>query len=91
MHIDNYGNAITNIKKEDFERFRQDRTFKITFGREFVDHLQTSYSSDIDEGNPILIFNSSGYLEIGLKKSNASKLLGLKYDSNVQIDFFPEI
>ncbi len=91
IHVDNYGNAITNIKREDFERFRNGRSFKIYFSRETVDHIQTSYSSEIDEGNPILIFNSSGYLEIGLKKAHAGKLLGLRYDAPVQIEFTPDI
>jgi S-adenosylmethionine hydrolase len=48
--------------------------------------MNYSYN-EVDDGDCFVIFNDLGLLEIGINKGNASKLLGLKYDSPVSIIF----
>ena len=86
IRVDHYGNLITNIEEEVFNILRKDRKYIIQFGREKVDKINTFYN-ELDDGDCVVIFNELGLLEVGINKGNASKLLGLKYDSPVSIIF----
>jgi len=86
IRVDHYGNLITNIEEEVFNILRKDRKFFIQFGREKADKINPSYN-EMDDGDCFVLFNDLGLLEIGINKGNASKLLGLKYDSPVSIIF----
>lgn len=86
IRVDHYGNLITNIEKEVFNILVKNRRYTIQFGREKVDKIYNSYNA-LDDGDCIAMFNELGLLEIGINKGNASKLLGLRYDSPVNIIF----
>jgi hypothetical protein len=86
IRVDHYGNLITNIEEEVFNILHKDRAFSIQFGRERADKINLTYD-EIDDGECFVIFNDLGLLEIGINKGNASKLLGLKYDSPINILF----
>jgi len=86
IRVDHYGNLITNIEEEVFNILLKDRPFLVQFGREKADKINCSYN-ELDDGDCFVIFNNLGVLEIGINKGNASKLLGLKYDSPVSIVF----
>lgn len=86
IHMDHYGNLITNIDRYTFDVLSKDTKFEITFGREHFDTIQHSYY-DVDFGECALFFNSQGLLEISINQGSAAQLLGLKYDSAVQIFF----
>ncbi len=86
IKVDNYGNLITNISKDVFEILSKDKTYTIQFGGEKFRRIHTQYNQ-ADEGECFLLFNSLGLLEIGIYKGNASELLGLDYDSMVNIVF----
>ncbi len=88
--VDHYGNLITNIKKEEFEKILalngSGAQYAIRFGRErFENHH--AYFSDVESGDCFVLFNSVGQLQIGINKGNASELLGLSVDSPVLIEF----
>jgi len=86
IHIDHYGNLITNIKLEDFEILSKGKGYTVKFGRENMHYIQNTYNS-VDNGDAFLLFNTLGYLEIGISHGNASQLLGLRFDSPVMIQF----
>jgi S-adenosyl-L-methionine hydrolase (adenosine-forming) len=86
MRVDNYGNLITNINKTDFEILTKGRNYTIQFGGEKFRRIHTNYYQT-EQGDCFLIFNSLGLLEIGIYKGNASELLGLQYDSPVNVTF----
>jgi S-adenosylmethionine hydrolase len=86
IRIDNYGNLITNIPKEAFETLSKGKNFTIQFGGEKFKRIHTIYNQT-DQGECFLIFNSLDLLEIGIYKGNANELLGLSYDSPVNILF----
>lgn len=78
IFIDNFENVIVNITKEDFEKERKGRPFKIVFTRnEVIDTISETYSS-VSKGEKVAFFNSSGYLEIAINNGNAAGLFGLK-------------
>lgn len=86
IKVDRYGNLITNIEEEVFNILLKGRNYLIHFGREKAEKINHTYN-ELDDGDCFVIFNDLGLLEIGINKGNASKLLGLKYDSSVSIIF----
>ncbi|ABG60211.1 SAM hydrolase/SAM-dependent halogenase family protein [Cytophaga hutchinsonii] len=86
VHVDNYGNLITNITREMFDRVHEGRPYSVLFSREQVEVISTSYNS-VESGECVAVFNSSGNLEVAICHGNAAELLGLQYDSQVQIKF----
>ena len=87
-YIDNYGNAITNIKKETFIKTIRDKEFNILFGRENdgIINISNKYK-DVDLAEKLAIFNSNNFLQISINQGKASSLLGLKYFDVIRIEF----
>ena len=86
IRVDHYGNLITNIPKKDFDVLSKGKNFTIQFGGEKFKRIHTNYNQ-AEQGDCFLIFNNLGLLEIGIYKGNANELLGLEYDSPININF----
>ena len=86
IRVDHFGNLVTNIPRHAFDILSKDKTFTIQFGGEKFRRIHPSYNH-ADQGECFLVFNSLNFLEIGIYKGNASELLGLDYDSVVNIIF----
>jgi S-adenosylmethionine hydrolase len=86
IRVDGAGNLITNIPKEVFELLSANKTYTIQFGGEKFRKIQTHYNQS-EQGECFIVFNSLGLMEIGIYKGNASQLLGLNYDSVVNVGF----
>lgn len=86
IHVDSMGNLITNIPKEAFDVLSKNKGYTIQFGGERFRRIHTNYNQ-ADDGECFILFNSLGLLEVGIYKGNASELLGLSYDSVVNIIF----
>ncbi|HNV98659.1 MAG TPA: SAM-dependent chlorinase/fluorinase [Chitinophagales bacterium] len=87
VYIDRFGNLITNITRERFEKTRAGRNFVINYKRHEEIHQISSTYQDVPEGEKLCLFNSAGHLEIAIHKGNASQLLGLHLDNTIQIEF----
>ena len=88
IYIDSYGNAITNVMKNEFFQVKKDRSFMILFGRE--DDMITTISekySDVRAGEKLAIFGENNYLQIAINKGVASQLLGLKIHETIRIEY----
>ncbi|ALJ00171.1 SAM hydrolase/SAM-dependent halogenase family protein [Rufibacter tibetensis] len=89
VHVDHYGNLITDISKDSVEAIGHGRKFSIHFNREVIDRLSTRYNQP-SEGDSVALFNRQGFLTIGINKGHASELLGMYFDSPVEIKFAPD-
>lgn len=103
IYIDNYGNAVTNISKSLFEAYRNGRDFEIVARRQKIKTIHKSYNGIINYQLPVAqrkgpsdtlaIFNTAGYIEIAIYRSDlnsvggASTLLGLANDAVITINF----
>lgn len=103
IYIDNYGNLVTNITRKLFNDIGKGRKFKITARTAVFENIYDRYSDAInfdiekgkreEDGKKLAIFNSSGYLELAIYKSNpktvgsASSLFGLDYRDTVTVSF----
>jgi S-adenosylmethionine hydrolase len=86
IRVDGMGNLITNVRRETFELLSKGKTFTLQFGGEKFRRIHTNYHQ-AEQGECFIVFNSLSLLEIGIYKGNASELLGLTYDSTVNITF----
>lgn len=86
IRVDGAGNLITNIPKEAFDILSKDKGYTIQFGGEKFRRIHSQYNQ-AEEGECFILFNSLGLMEIGIYKGNASELLGLEYDSMVNVIF----
>lgn len=86
IRVDHFGNLITNIPKQAFDILSKDKAFTVQFGGEKFRRIHGGYHQ-ADQGECFILFNSQNFLEIGIYKGNASELLGLDYDSVVNIIF----
>ncbi len=89
IHVDRYGNLITNITRDSVDTIAHGRTYTIHFGRETVGHIYPNYNQ-VDEGECCCIYNSLDQVCIGINKGHAAELLGLSFDSQIDIRFYPE-
>jgi S-adenosyl-L-methionine hydrolase (adenosine-forming) len=87
IHIDNFDNAVVNIRREVFERVVDGRAFSLFFRRNDPITKMSSNYCDVPEGEPLCLFNSAGYLEIAVNMGRAATLLGLKAEEVVEIVF----
>lgn len=103
LYIDNYGNVITNISKKMFNDIGKGRSYEVnasrySFKKIFNKYNDIAHNNVKDsmqfDGNKLALFNSAGFLEIAIYRSNlntvggASTLLGLAYRDPIIIDFF---
>jgi len=80
IHIDNFGNLITNIRSTDLPQ--EHRPVAIEVGNKLISGLSRTYA----EGEGLLaLIGSSGYLEISLKNGDARAFLGVEVGSEVKI------
>lgn len=100
IYIDNYGNLVSNIKRSLFEGYRNNRDFEILVRNHKIKEIHTGYVGMGDgrqktpgDGDLLALFNSSGYLELAIYRSNlktvggAATLLGMDYRDTVIIEF----
>lgn len=93
IHIDAYGNVVTNITREHFNELVKAHTFKISFGRSMHDivEIHNTYS-DVPAGERLAFFGATGFLEIAVNKGvagvggGAAQLLGLRVADPVRIE-----
>jgi S-adenosyl-L-methionine hydrolase (adenosine-forming) len=88
IHVDRYGNLITNITRDSIDTIAHGRTFTIHFGRETIGRIYSNYTQ-VDDGDCCCIYNNQNQLCIGINKGNAAELLGLCFDSQVDVRFYP--
>jgi len=88
IHIDSFGNVVSNITRHFFELVRKNRKFKIILPGTQLNKLVSDYN-DVPETNALALFNSFGYLEIAINRAKASQMLFSKghIDFNITVQF----
>lgn len=101
VHIDNYGNVVTNIQKKMFDEVRRGRNFEVLVRNFRFNKISTRYADVVKDhdnevashGESLVLFNSAGFLEVAVYKGNpstfggASSLFGLGLGDRISIEF----
>lgn len=96
VHIDHYGNVITNVSRQLFNRFGENTPFTIFFRRKeyYIDEISNAYN-DVAPGEKVAIFNNNDLLEIAINRGannrngGANMLFGLNINDTIRIEFTP--
>lgn len=86
VHVDHFGNCITNISRSVFELRVAGRQTKCYVGSTILQGLQGTYS-DVAAGEPVMLFGSSDVLEIAVNQGHAARLLHVRRGMPVNIVF----
>jgi len=80
LHIDNFGNLITDINSEHLSPLKQPVTIEV--GSQRIAGLSRTYA---ESSGLLALIGSSGYLEVSLSRGNASTFLNAEVGDEVRI------
>jgi len=111
VHVDRFGNCITNIRRETIARALDPErrapvpsevstsdegtasadlselpALKGYAGSSVLEGLRTTYG-DVAEGEPLMLFGSTGFLEISVNGGDAAELLDIRKGDTVKLVF----
>jgi S-adenosylmethionine hydrolase len=86
VHIDRFGNAITNVTPRDLEALpekkRKGAIALVSKGKTFP---LSAFYAQVGDGKNASVPGSSGFLELAISKGNAAKKFGLKRGDPVKV------
>lgn len=96
VHVDHFGNCITNIRRSTLADAAELDTEEPSIkelpplsgyaGSSVLEDLHSTYG-DVAQGEPLLLFGSTGFLEVGVNGGNASELLDIRKGDSIKIVF----
>lgn len=98
-YVDAYGNVVTNIRKDDFERWAHGRSkFKFRYSNtkeEVISSVGRNYNEIVSKiknmrSNIFFVFGVHGYLEVGYHNSNLALHYNLNNDGIMNGSFYFE-
>ncbi|MDG5766935.1 SAM-dependent chlorinase/fluorinase [Balneolales bacterium ANBcel1] len=84
MHIDRYGNLVSNIPEPMLREYEHGHAFKIYVGNTILKRVSKTFS-EVPDGEPLALVGSSGMLEIAINKGNAEQMLGIEKGAPVSL------
>jgi S-adenosylmethionine hydrolase len=84
LHVDTFGNLISNIDEGKLFRFIKGRPFAIRVGKKVISGLKKGYWES-KKGELMAILGSGGLLEISIREGSAQKVLKVKRGDLIQI------
>jgi S-adenosylmethionine hydrolase len=84
IHIDHFGNAVTNVSREALERFSSGYRVEVRIGGLTISEFVGTYG-DEEVGRVIALIGSSKHLEIAVSQGNAAKNCGLRRGDLVHV------
>ena len=89
VHIDRFGNAITNIPRSLVDTRKGKRTLKCYVGNAIISGITEIYSA-VDVGEPLLLLGSDQYLEVAVNRGNAAELFHIRRGTPIHMVFADE-
>jgi len=80
LHVDPFGNIITDIRSEDLPA----TGLQVDIAGRQIEGLRNTYA-DVEPGLLLALIGSSGYLEISLRNGNAAQALGIKPGDELKV------
>ncbi|MEX2573299.1 MAG: SAM-dependent chlorinase/fluorinase [Balneolaceae bacterium] len=84
VHIDHFGNLISNIPEHLVGEALDTGAVKIYVGNTILHETVSSYGH-VEDGEPAAYIGSSGMLEIAINKGNASEMLSVRKGAQISV------
>lgn len=84
VHIDRFGNLISNIPEEMVTEAGNSSEVKIYVGNTILTSLSATFG-EVPDGEPTAYIGSSGMLEVAINKGNAREMLGVEKGAQISI------
>lgn len=84
LHVDRFGNLISNIPEVLFRELVGKGMHEISIGGEVLGDIKGSYS-EVKEEQALALFGSSGYLEISVRGQDAREKLKVNKGSEIKV------
>jgi hypothetical protein len=84
LHVDTFGNLVSNIEEGRLFGFIRSRPFVIQVGRKTIHGLKKGYWEG-KEDEAIALLGSGGFLEISVRGGDAHKVLKVKRGDPIEI------
>jgi len=88
IHIDTFGNLVSNISQEQFFRFTGNRPFLVHVGKWTIGSLSEGYWQG-EGAEPLAIMGSGEFLEISIREKSAERVLRAKRGDPVSVEIVP--
>ncbi len=85
VHIDRFGNMITNVRERDVPQLYENE-INLSIRGHKIRKILSSYEEGT-EGVPFALWGSTGFLEISLKQNRASESLGMNIGDQFEVVF----
>jgi S-adenosylmethionine hydrolase len=91
VYIDTFGNLITNVSREKFEEVGKGLRFEIQLpqSRLTITRISERYN-EVATSAPLALFGHSGLLEIAVSQGSAARMIGLKVNEVIRIEFYAD-
>jgi len=86
IHVDGFGNLVSNIDQQQLSQFSKGCSFVVRTGGRTIQGLRKGYWEG-KKNELISLFGSGGFLEVSIREGNAQKKLKAKKGDPVQIKF----
>ncbi|MEX0823434.1 MAG: SAM-dependent chlorinase/fluorinase [Balneolaceae bacterium] len=84
VHIDRFGNLISNIPEELIRNSSRSSNFRIYVGNTILEEMVDTFGA-VPDGEPAAYIGSSGTLEIAINKGNAREMLGVEKGAQISL------
>ncbi len=88
IHVDGFGNCVTNITYETLEKIniKIDDKLKIKTPEHTMNLPYVANFSKVPVGKPLLLVAGGGYLEVSINQGNAAEIIELKKGTQIKIE-----
>jgi S-adenosyl-L-methionine hydrolase (adenosine-forming) len=88
IHIDRFGNCITNITPRDITEEAISRGVRLIVGERIVNNFRRYFADETSSANDLFaLWGSAGFLEIAALKLSAARVLNARRGQHVQVIF----
>ncbi|MGQ9645072.1 MAG: SAM hydrolase/SAM-dependent halogenase family protein [Thermodesulfobacteriota bacterium] len=84
VHVDVFGNLVTNIDSKSLFQFAHGRPFVIKAGKRIIRGLKEGYWEG-SVGEAMAVIGSAGFLEIAIREGNAQRILRIKRGDQIMV------
>jgi len=84
LHVDAFGNLISNIDEKQLFHFVKDHSFVIGIEKRAIQGLKKGYREG-KRNEPMALIGSGGFLEISVREGSAQKMLKVRKGDSIQI------